>query len=241
MFLMSATSTLIDEGQRVGAIVAQYPHQVATLESLTPATSAELKKNSTDALPKALGEVCLGNRDGAAKCAQVTAAAARNINALVTASKIDATTLNALSGGSTDSALIVRAQSEIAKAFKISNAAALSKLIVLAAPSTKAALTLIGPYANQLVTATTDIPPSQLAYLEAHGAEVAKAVKQNPTQWQRWWWVCFAGQIVFLPFIFVLRGRWSPANARQDELEHEMFVERELARLGQIPAGSPAG
>ena len=182
------------------------------------------------ALPKALGQVCVGNGDPAAKCAAVTTAAARNINALTTASAIDPQTLTALSNGSTAPALIAKAQGEIAKALNISNAAALTRLLALAVPSTKASLTLVTPYANQLVSATKDIPPADLAYLQAHGADIAKAQKDNPGQWQTWWWVCFAGQLVFLPFIFVMTGRWSPRKAREDELEHERFVESEMAR-----------
>jgi len=243
-FVVPATSTLVDKGPRLQEIVAKYPKQVATLQSLNPATAAALQKNPTDpvALPKALGQVCLGNGDPAAKCAQVTAAGSRSIDALTTASAVDPTTLNALAAGSTAPALIAKAQSEIAKGLNISNAAALTKLLALATPSTKADLTLVTPYANQLVSATKDIPPGDLAYLQAHGADVAKAQKDNPKQWQHWWWVCFAGQLVFIPFIFVMTGRWSPRKARQDELEHERFVEREMARLGgQHIAVEPEG
>ena len=75
------------------------------------------------------------------------------------------------------------------------------------------------------------VPPADLAYLSAHGTKVAKAQKDNPKQWQRWWWICLGGQIVFLPFVFVLAGRWSPRRARDDELAHERMVEQELAAL----------
>jgi hypothetical protein len=40
-----------------------------------------------------------------------------------------------------------------------------------------------------------------------------------------------AGQLVFLPFVFVLTGRWSPRRAKQDEVEHEQRVAAELAAL----------
>jgi len=33
------------------------------------------------------------------------------------------------------------------------------------------------------------------------------------------------------PLAFLLTGHWSPRRAREDELEHEKMVERELARL----------
>jgi len=70
------------------------------------------------------------------------------------------------------------------------------------------------------------IPPATLAKLQ-------KASTDTPHQWQHWWWVCFIAQIVFLPFIFLLSGRWSPKKAKQDEEEHEALVERELAQLHQ--------
>ncbi|GAA1283044.1 hypothetical protein Psi02_31010 [Planotetraspora silvatica] len=71
----------------------------------------------------------------------------------------------------------------------------------------------------------------QLKVLQEHGAEVQKASLEGPGQWQTWWWVCLAGQIVFLPFIFVMTGRWSPRRAREDAEEHERAVARELAAL----------
>ena len=74
-------------------------------------------------------------------------------------------------------------------------------------------------------------PTSDLAFLAKNGDKITKAQKHNPHQWQHWWWVCFAGQLMLLPFIFLLTGRWSPRRAREDELEHERRVEAELAAL----------
>jgi MFS transporter, ACS family, D-galactonate transporter len=48
---------------------------------------------------------------------------------------------------------------------------------------------------------------------------------------------CFVAQLVFIPFAFVMSGRWSPHKAREDEAEYERRVHRELARL---QAGEPA-
>jgi hypothetical protein len=228
-----ATSVLVDHGPRAQAIQAEFPKQVATLQSLDPATAAALSKNSTDpqALPKALQEVCLGNGDPAAKCSQVQAAASKRINELTTASAVDPTTLDALSAGSTDPALISKAQNEIASALNISQAAALTKLLALADPATKADLTLVNPYATQLVNANKQIPADDLAFLQKYGTKIAHAQEHNPRQWQHWWWVCFGGQVVFIPFVFLMSGRWSPRKAREDEREHERFVESEMAKL----------
>ncbi len=57
----------------------------------------------------------------------------------------------------------------------------------------------------------SSIPPADVAYLSANGTKVANAHKDNPGQWQTWWWICFAGQAAFLAFVFLLTGFWSPA------------------------------
>jgi MFS family permease len=77
------------------------------------------------------------------------------------------------------------------------------------------------------------VPADDLSFLQQHGAEVKQAQADNPKQWSNWWWVCFGAQLFFLPFVFVLTGRWSPRRARQDEVEHEQAVARELAALQQ--------
>jgi MFS family permease len=85
------------------------------------------------------------------------------------------------------------------------------------------------------------IPPDDLNFLAANGEKVQKAQKDNPKQWQKYWWFTFAGQLVFIPFVFLLTGRWSPKRARQDELEHEQLVQAELDRLsGQSGSGGGA-
>jgi ACS family D-galactonate transporter-like MFS transporter len=82
----------------------------------------------------------------------------------------------------------------------------------------------------------SEVPAADLAYLSANAANVSKAQKDNPGQWQTWWWICFAGQLVFIPFVFLMTGRWSPRRAREDEAAHERLVERELARLQTVGA-----
>jgi hypothetical protein len=36
---------------------------------------------------------------------------------------------------------------------------------------------------------------------------------------------------VFIPFVFLMSGHWSPRKAREEEAAHEQMVERELAKL----------
>ncbi|SEG53957.1 Nitrate/nitrite transporter NarK [Actinacidiphila yanglinensis] len=71
----------------------------------------------------------------------------------------------------------------------------------------------------------------QLAVLNAYGAKVQKASEHGPGQWRDWWWICVGGQVLFVPFVFLMAGRWSPKRAREDAEEHEQLVARELAAL----------
>jgi MFS family permease len=91
-------------------------------------------------------------------------------------------------------------------------------------------LQTVAPYSAQL-TALSKVPPDVFTYLQAHGAEVQKAAAQAPGEWKRWYWVCFAGILLFLLSIPLLRGRWKPSDARRDEQEHEAMVQAELAKL----------
>ena len=76
----------------------------------------------------------------------------------------------------------------------------------------------------------------QLKVLKEYGAKVQKAAKDGPGEWRTWWWICVGGQVLFLPFVFVMAGRWSPKKAREDAQAHQEAVDRELAAL----AGSEA-
>jgi len=80
-----------------------------------------------------------------------------------------------------------------------------------------------------------------LTVLASHGAAVAAAAKATPHQWQHWWWVCVGGEIVFLPLILVMVGRWRPKYAKRDAEEHERQVQEEMARLGLAGAAGAAG
>jgi MFS family permease len=86
------------------------------------------------------------------------------------------------------------------------------------------------PYSAQL-TALSKVPPQVFPYLQAHGAAVQQAAARAPGQWRDWYWVCFAGAVFFVACIPLLRGRWSPAQARRDEEEHEATTQAELARF----------
>jgi len=73
----------------------------------------------------------------------------------------------------------------------------------------------------------------QLDVLTAYGTKVQKAAHDGPGQWRTWWWICVGGQVLFLPFVFLMTGRWSPKRAREDAERHQEAVDRELAALAQ--------
>jgi hypothetical protein len=75
---------------------------------------------------------------------------------------------------------------------------------------------------------------SQLGYLSLHEAQLTNllnGVGKSSKQWQNWFWVCLGGMVVFIPTIWLNRGRWSPARAREDEKKHEADVEAEYKQL----------
>ncbi len=82
--------------------------------------------------------------------------------------------------------------------------------------------TLVVPYTNQL------------NYLAAHATQLTalqNAVAKSPKQWQNWFWVCVGGMVLFIPTIFLAKGRWSPKKAKEDEDAHDRQVAEELAQL----------
>jgi hypothetical protein len=141
--------------------------------------------------------------------AQAQTISAKYGTQLATLGAIDAKTQAALQANPTDTAALSTAVTEIATAFKVSPTEATSRL-----------------------QATATVPRSDLEFMAAHGADLEAAQAAAPGQWKNWWWVCVAGEAVFIPFILVMAGRWSPRKAREDAEEHALLVQRELAALG---------
>jgi MFS family permease len=73
----------------------------------------------------------------------------------------------------------------------------------------------------------------QLAVLGEFGTQVQQAAAHNPKDWQTWFWVCLGGEAVFVPFVFLMAGRWSPRKAREDVAEHERAIAQQMAELGE--------
>lgn len=116
--------------------------------------------------------------------------------------------------------------------------------IATALPSFATALVAVqhGQSPNPADVATVDkASPDDLGPLIPIAEKVVPAQHRSPNQWKRWWWVCAAGQLVFLLLVFLIKGRWSPKAARADFEEHERLIARELAALKEETAGTAAG
>jgi MFS family permease len=127
---------------------------------------------------------------------------------LATLKAIDPATLAALQANPANVTAATKAVVEIATTFHISPAAATARL-----------------------TALATVPKSDLAFLNAHGTQVTAAAAAAPGQWKNWWWVCVGGEVVFIPLVLLMAGRWSPRRAREDAEEHERLVQQEMEKL----------
>jgi MFS family permease len=127
---------------------------------------------------------------------------------LATLKAIDPKTFGALAANPADAAAGAVAVGEVAKAFSVSPTVAVSQL-----------------------TALSKVPKADLLMYIDHGPQVAAAAAAAPGQWKNWWWICVGGEALFLPFILMMAGRWSPRRAREDAEEHERKVKEELATL----------
>ncbi len=125
-----------------------------------------------------------------------------------TAQAIDTTTRAELRANSKNTVAIFKAISEIKSNEHVSSAIAIKDLIAL-----------------------RNVPKPVLTFLDAHGTAVQNASKAAPHEWQRWWWVCVGGEIFFVPTIFLLKGRWRPKTAKQDIVNYEAALEKELTAM----------
>jgi MFS family permease len=106
-----------------------------------------------------------------------------------------------------------------------------AQLTALAAVPKSVIAEVSAPGVGAELAAAAKVPASVDAYMKAHASDVISAGAKSPSQWKTWWWVCFGGLMFFLLSVPLLRGRWSPRKAKQDEDEHEAMVQAELAKL----------
>ncbi|MCU1616030.1 MAG: major facilitator superfamily 1 [Frankiales bacterium] len=231
--VVPATSTLVDQGTKVQALATKYAQPLGVLQSIDPATAKALSANKSDvaALSKALGEVARQQGASASEAQAVSTAVTTRAPQLAAVQAIPPATLGALQANPADAAAGQAAVGAIVQKLGIQPAQALQLLQSLASPAVQKDILTVEKYATVLTSAQAAIPANDLAYLTANGDKVLKAQHDSPHQWLTWWWVCIAGQIVFLPFVFVMAGRWSPRKAREDERQHEARVQQELAGL----------
>ncbi|MFC0082731.1 MFS transporter [Aciditerrimonas ferrireducens] len=96
----------------------------------------------------------------------------------------------------------------------------------------------VGGLSNLLAIAKLGPQLSFLSRVGPHLVALQHALAVSPSQWQHWYWVCAAGFVVFIPFVFLMKGRWSPAKAAADLRQREAEVEARLAALRQAQAGA---
>ncbi len=197
--------------------VAEAKNALTAGAALSPATAAALTANPAD---PAAGAAAVSEIVTKLGVSQATAVADLRALAAVPANiQAEAATVAAAS------ASLLQASAAVPTSVKT--------LLGVTAPQALgaanfAALSAVGTSAGnpQLTTALT--------YLSAHGAEVQSAVAKSAKQWQKYFWVGVAGQVIFIPLVFLMAGFWSPRKARQAEQEHEEMVAREMAKLQQV-------
>ncbi len=130
---------------------------------------------------------------------------------LTTLAAIDPATRDQLTANPNDVSAGLKAASEVSAKLGVSSTDAIARL-------------------DALKTATNE---PQFQFLEEHGPAVLAAKQQTPGQWRNWWWVCVGGEVIFVPLIFVMAGRWRPRRAHQDAQQHELLVRGELEKLAR--------
>jgi sugar phosphate permease len=240
--VVPATTTLVDKAPRLQAIVASYPKQVKVLQTVDPETLAALHANPANpqAQVKALSEL---SGLPATRTGEVVLLGTKYKSELTTAAAIDPATLTALAANPANRAAAATAVGEIASKLGATPVQALMRLRALGKvpPADLALLQSDGAKvqaAGASLRSVSTVPAADLAYLAANAPKVIKAQRDNPGQWQTWWWICFLGQLAFIPAVFLMSGRWSPKKAKEDERTHELLVQAELVRLEPAPANA---
>jgi MFS family permease len=138
----------------------------------------------------------------------VSALSTKYAQQLTTGAAIDPATAAALKANPADKAAQAKAVADIVQVEKVTPTVAIQRFAALAT-----------------------VPKADSAFLAAHGTQVENASKAAAGQWKNWWWVAVGGEVVFIPLIFLMTGRWDPRKARRDADLHEQQVQEELAAL----------
>jgi MFS family permease len=139
---------------------------------------------------------------------QASALQAKYSTQIATLKLVDPATLSLLQADSSNRKAEIAAISQISKAAGVSFPVATADLI-----------------------AASKIPATDRKFLSIHGREVLTARAAAPREWQHWWYVCVAGELLFLPTIFLLVGRWRRSSAVADAEAHDRAVTEEFEEL----------
>jgi len=204
--IVSTVTTLVDQGPPVAADAAGHD------PALTPAQNAVVRAVVADP-----GIVTRAER-----------LAKRYAPELATAQALSPSTEAVLQKDPGNTQALAAAVGQIAAHLHVTSAQALLRLVALGSvPASD--LAFLAHYGPALENPKVQ---SVLRYLQHEGPVVQADQRRSVGQWQRYFWVAVAGQVVFLPLIFVMAGEWDPRRAREREAAHRRQVEAELARLG---------
>ncbi len=240
---------------KVQSLALKYKAELATAAKLTPATQDALSAHPNDQATQAAAVSEISGKPKAI-AARVISLAAQYGPEIDTANAIDSATQVAVLGDPNDQQASAKAVTEIATGLKVTPEQAQERLQALKKVPVADLLFLSAnadpiEKAGDQLTALAAVPAADLAYLskygtplqdpktqaalrylEAHGPKVQAAAKAAPGEWQNYFWIGVAGQIIFIPFLWVMAGYWRPRRARQAEMQHEAVVDAELAKLG---------
>ncbi|MBL7495827.1 MFS transporter [Frankia sp. CNm7] len=243
---------------RVQSLATRYEAELATAATLSPATQEALTARPDDLTVQATAVSELSGRTVDEVIRAVLLGEA-NAEATATARTLNPDTRAALAAAPGDPAARAEATEQIAAGLGIPAGQAPARLdALLAMPADDLAFLLTDGEAvlraADDLTALSEVPEADLAfldeygtplqdpvvqgvlrYLEASGPEVAKAVDDSPGQWQTYFWIAVAGEVVFIPMIFLMAGAWRPRTARRVAAEHRAAVDAAIAQIAAAP------
>lgn len=249
---VAADPTIVTKTQ---SLAAKYKSELATAAKIDPATQKALTANPNDvaAQVKAVSDISGVPVADVATIAQLNAAHGPALQAV---SKVDPSTLLALLANPNDRAAAGKAVAQIIAGVPGTTPTQAAGYLAELKTIPPQQLALLQQSGQKVITAGDQlralaaVPPADLAFLDKYGTSlqnpkvqanlkflqanapgVLKAAKDSPKQWQKYFWIAVAGQVVFIPLIFLMAGFWSPRRAKRFEQEHEEFVESELEKL----------
>lgn len=234
----------------VGLAVFFVPHVVTTANVLVDtAPSVQVAAQGLDPkLSEAQNAVVKAVAADPSIVAKVQGLAAKYADELAAAAKLSPTTLASLAADPTNTTTQITALSELSGVAP-AEVATIVQLTTPPAPQLQASALKVATAGGEL-RALAKVPAAdlsyldkygkplqqpavqkQLAFLQAKGPGVQKALAAAPHQWQHYFWIAVGAQVLFIPLMFGMAGVWSPRRARRLTAEHEAMVEAELAAM----------